>query len=66
MYQVWNIQTELKGISNTACVVPSLDGPVRVPFAVVNDDILDVVAYGFREGMVLAPPLLVVFLHRPF
>ena len=50
----------------TICVVPTPDRPVRVMFAFVNNDILDVVANGVSEDMVLALPALVVFLRRSF
>lgn len=48
----------------TACIVPNLDCSMRVPFAVVDGDTLDVVADGVGYEVVLAPPPLVVFLRR--
>ena len=50
----------------TPGVVPAPDRTMGVMFALVNGDILDVVADGVREDMVLALPPLVVFLRCSF
>ena len=59
-------QFQKKNCVVTTCVVPNLDGSMRVPFAIVDGDTLDVVADGVGKEVVLISPSLVVFLRRSF